>query len=174
MIIRKGTEKDLKTIAAIYDRIHTEEEAGRTHIGWVRAIYPTPKTAAETLAAGTLFVGEENGKVVAAAKIDQEQMDSYAMASWQYPAEPEEILVLHTLVVDPLEKGQGYGTQFVRFYEEYALQKGCPYLRMDTNQRNTPARTLYNKLGYAEVGIVPCTFNGIEGVQLVCLEKKLK
>ena len=36
-------------------------------------------------------------------------------------------------------------------------------------------RTLkfYQKLGYTEIGIVPCVFNGIDGVQLVLLEKKL-
>ena len=45
---------------------------------------------------------------------------------------------------------------------------------MDTNARNRAARALYKKLGYEEVSIVPCTFNGIAGVQLVCLEKKLE
>lgn len=36
---------------------------------------------------------------------------------------------------------------------------------------NTGARKLYKKLGYTEADIVSCVFNGIEGVQLVCLEK---
>ena len=35
------------------------------------------------------------------------------------------------------------------------------------------ARAMYQKLGYEERGIVPCVFNGIPGVQLVCLEKYL-
>ena len=59
------------------------------------------------------------------------------------------------------------------FYEEYARENGCPYLRMDTNARNLAARRLYAYLGYWEAGIVPCVFNGIQDVQLVCLEKKL-
>lgn len=58
-------------------------------------------------------------------------------------------------------------------YEQYALDHGCPCLRMDTNARNTAARKLYARLGYWEAGIVPCNFNGIPGVQLVCLEKVL-
>ena len=45
---------------------------------------------------------------------------------------------------------------------------------MDTNARNTPARALYAKLGYAEVGVVEGVFNGIPGVRLVCLEKGLE
>ena len=69
--------------------------------------------------------------------------------------------------------GRGYGTQFVRFYEQYAREHGCPELRIDTNAKNANARRLYAYLGYREAGIVPCTFNGIDGVALVCLEKWL-
>ena len=82
-------------------------------------------------------------------------------------------MVLHTLVVSPTIENRGYGRAFVSFYEDFARKHGCSYLRMDTNQKNTRARQFYKKLGYREVGIVPCTFNGIIGVQLVCLEKKL-
>ena len=44
---------------------------------------------------------------------------------------------------------------------------------MDTNAKNAAARRLYSRLGYREAGIVPCVFNGIPDVRLVCLEKKL-
>ena len=42
----------------------------------------------------------------------------------------------------------------VDFYECYAMEHGCRYLRMDTNEKNTVARTLYKKLGYEEMEIV--------------------
>ena len=44
---------------------------------------------------------------------------------------------------------------------------------MDTNAKNRKARAMYKKLGYEEIDIVPCVFNGIPDVQLVCLEKVL-
>ena len=44
---------------------------------------------------------------------------------------------------------------------------------MDTNAVNTAARKLYHSLGYREAATLPCVFNGIAGVQLVCLEKHL-
>lgn len=44
---------------------------------------------------------------------------------------------------------------------------------MDTNQINAPARALYKRLGYREAGIVPCDFNGLGQIRLVCLEKLL-
>ena len=137
-MFRQATLSDLEQIAAIYDHIHTEEEAGRATVGWVRGVYPTRQTALDAIQAGDMFVAEENGRLV-----------------------------------DPQAKGRGYGSRFVDFYESYALEHGCRYLRMDTNERNASARALYRNLGYREVSIVPCAFNGIPGVQLVCLEKTL-
>lgn len=172
-MIRKATPQDIPAIGEIYRRIHDREEQGLTTIGWIREIYPTEETARAAYEKDELFVMEEEGKIIAAAKINREQDPAYTLAAWEHPAADEEVMVLHTLVVDPEISGKGYGTKFVTFYEEYALQNGCPFLRMDTNARNTAARALYKKLGYKEVGIVPCQFNGIPGVNLVCLEKKL-
>lgn len=172
-MIRKATPQDIPAVGKIYSRIHDREEQGLTTIGWIREIYPTEATAQASLEKDELFIMEEEGIIVAAAKINQEQDPAYALANWAFPAEDQEIMVLHTLVVDPEVSGKGYGTKFVAFYEQYALEQGCPYLRMDTNERNKAARALYQKLGYTEVGIVPCQFNGIPGVNLVCLEKKL-
>ena len=63
---------------------------------------------------------------------------------------------------------------FIRFYEDYALQHGCTELRIDTNERNMAARAMYSKYGYQEIDIVPTTFNGIAGVNLVLLEKQIQ
>ena len=120
-----------------------------------------------------MYVLEEEGRILAAAKINQKQEDSYAKGAWTRPAKDSEVMVLHTLVVDPGEAGRGIGTRFVAFYEDMAARSGCFALRMDTNARNAAARALYRKLGYAEVSIVPCVFNGIAGVNLVLLEKVL-
>lgn len=175
MVVRKGTLADIPQVAAIYDRVLSEEENGRITTGWIRGVYPTERTALDALDAGTLFVLERDGAIAAAAKIDQNQVPVYADAQWMEPdAPPERVMVLHTLVVDPLQAGRGCGTEFVRFYERYAFDRGCPFLRMDTNARNVTARRLYARLGYREAGIVPCVFNGIPDVQLVCLEKTLK
>lgn len=106
-----------------------------------------------------------------AAIINQIQVKEYKNASWKNKTDDNEIMVLHALAVDPLEKGKGCGRAFVAFYEDYAKQHGCIALRMDTNVLNTRARNLYQRLGYEEIGIVESNFNGIPNVRLVCLEK---
>ena len=88
-------------------------------------------------------------------------------------AADDEVCVFHTLVISPRAAGKGYGTAFMRFYEEYATAHGCTELRIDTNARNERARAIYRKLGYQEIATVPTVFNGIEGVRLVLLEKTL-
>lgn len=172
-MFRKAALEDLDRIAEIYDEIHTEEEAGRSSVGWIRKIYPTRKTAEDSIKKGDMFVEESEGLIVAAAKINQEQVPEYKNAGWNFDVPDDQVMVLHTLVVSPHTKKNGFGTKFVEFYEQYALEHGCRYLRMDTNERNSIARALYKKLGYEEVSVVPCVFNGIPDVRLVCLEKKI-
>ena len=160
-------------VAAIYDAIHTLEEQGAVSIGWDRAIYPTAETARAAIGRGDLFVDDEDGSIVASAIINRIQPDGYDRVAWTIDAPPEEVLVLHTLVVDPACGHRGHGRAFVAFYEDMARALGCRALRMDANARNLRARAIYARLGYSEAGIVPTTFNGIPGVQLVCLEKVL-
>ena len=174
MEIRKAKKSDIDSIEKIYEKIHDSEEKGLVTIGWIRTVYPTRKTAEDALDRNDLFVMVDEGRVVAAAIINQAQVKEYKYAAWKHEAEEKEVMVLHTLVVDPFEKNRGYGSAFVAFYEEFAKQHGCTALRMDTNARNLRARNLYQHLGYEEVGIVECTFNGIPHVQLVCLEKYLR
>ena len=172
-IIRPAAAHDLARIEEIYDAIHTAEEAGNVSIGWVRGVYPTRATAQAALDAGELFVLESDGTVYAAGRINSEQVPVYAEVPWAHDAAPEQVLVLHTLVSDPLVAGHGCGTEFVAFYEQYAREHGCTWLRIDTNARTVSARRLYARLGYREVDIVPGEFNGIPDVQLVCMEKRV-
>ncbi len=170
---RKAQKTDIERIWEIYLENHIEEEEGGAVIGWNRNIYPVKATAEEALLRDELFVLEDESGVMGTAIINQEQVDVYENGNWQYDAPATEIMVLHTLVISTKAAGRGYAQQFVGFYEQYAKEQGCPYLRMDTNERNLRARALYAKLGYQEIGIVPCTFHSMTGINMVLLEKKL-
>lgn len=171
--IRKAAEADIPAIAAIYDAVLKEEEQGRYTIGWIRGVYPTEKTAQIAVSCGDMFVLESAERVIASARINHEQMPAYAAVQWSSDVPDEQVMVMHTLTVDPAMNGRGAGVAFLRFYEEYALQNGSHVLRIDTNERNRNARRKYAQAGYTERGIIPCEFNGIPDVQLVCMEKVL-
>lgn len=169
--IRKAEEKDIDAVEKLYDEIHTAEEENKQKIGWIRGIYPVRATAEAALKRGDLFVLENEGEICGSGIINNMQVDSYSKGNWQHKASDEQVCVLHTLVISPSSAGKGYGRKFLDFYEKYALEHGCPELRIDTNAKNAVARAMYKKLGYAEVGIVPTDFNGIPGINLVLLEK---
>ncbi|WWR16523.1 GNAT family N-acetyltransferase [Lachnospiraceae bacterium JLR.KK008] len=171
--IRKATRADVDGVAAIYEKIIAEEENGRASVGWKRGIYPQRATAQAAIERGDLFVEESNGSIVGTAVLNKTQVDIYEKARWQYNVPAEQVMVMHTLAIDPDVKGCGLGRAFAEFYETYALQNGCHYLRIDTNERNGSARRFYKKSGYQEIDILPCTFNGMEKVRLVLLEKRV-
>jgi len=173
MTFRKADKSDILRISEIYSAVIDADTEPGSRIGWIKGVYPVAATAKAALLREDLFVCEREGRVIAAAIINKIQVDVYADCNWEYEASPEEVLILHTLVVDPDEYKKGVGSAFVACYEKMARDMGCTVLRMDTNERNNKARRLYKRLGYREAGIVPCVFNGIPDVMLVCLEKKL-
>lgn len=173
-MIRKATPADIPAIADLYEEIHSREEAGETTTGWLRDVYPVRGTAESAVARGDMFVQEDkDGRIVGTGIINQIQVDVYAKGNWKYPAPDREVMVLHTLIVSRKTGERGLGVAFLKFYENYAREQGCPYLRLDTNARNEAARDFYRKHGYREIGTVPTVFNGIPGVDLVLIEKKL-
>lgn len=171
IVFRKAIRKDIEPITSIYEEVHEEIENGKIWIGWIKGVYPTRDTVVAAIERDDLFVMEEEEKIVGVGIINQQQMDVYKETHWRYHAPDNEVMVLHTLAISPKIARKGYGSRFVELYESYAKEQGCEILRMDTNERNTNARALYKKLGYDEVEMIPCTFNGIEGFHLVMLEK---
>ena len=173
MIIRKAAASDIDGVERLYDDIHTAEENGKQTIGWIRGVYPVRETAEKALERNDLFVLEDEGEIRGTGIINNVQVDCYSDGHWQHDALDNRVCVLHTLVISPASARKGYGKAFLKYYEDYAMQHGCPELRIDTNARNAVARAMYKRHGYSEIGIVPTCFNGIEGVQLVLLEKWL-
>ena len=106
-MIRKAREEDIPQGAEIYGRILETEITGRAFTGWQPGVYPTARTAREALEQDELYVMEESGSVAAAARINRAQVDVYAQCPWQYEAPAEQVMVLHTLVVDPRTAGAG-------------------------------------------------------------------
>lgn len=172
-MIRKAMPDDLDAVAEIYHHIHIQERLNNICVGWIPDVYPTRATAEKALERGGLFVYQENDKILAAAIINREQVAVYADCDWNYEASADEIMVIHTLVVEPAAGKKGIGKQFIAFYEAYARKEKCKVLRLDTNAKNAVARRFYANLGYREAGIRLCEFNGIPDVHLVLLEKAL-
>lgn len=147
-VIRRACEADLDQVEAGYEELLTYEEEHGAWTAWKRGVYPTRKTAAAALAAGTLYVAEKAGEILASVIVNQVQPEEYETVPWKYPAKPEEVLVIHLLCVHPSKSGQGLGKRIVQFVLDEAKRTGCLAVRLDTGAQNRPAAGLYTRMGF--------------------------
>ena len=171
-MIRKAERRDIPSVAALYDAVlDAETAAGRSFSNWKKGEYPTESTASVAVEAGTLYVGEENGKLWGAVILNDCQLPEYDRVSWTIPA--ARVGVIHTLCIDPEETGKGYARALVAFCEERCRQAGLSVMRLDTWEGNLPAHRLYEGMGYRVCGAVETFFQGVIPETLHCLEKRL-
>ena len=139
-MIRLATEQDLPLVGSIYEEILAEEEKRpASFTNWQRGKYPTVEHARAALEAGTLYVAEEDGEVYGCVNLNGEQLAEYAALNWSVPADPEDVMVIHTLCISPRWAGRGKAREFVAFCEEEARRKGKKVMRLDTYEGNLPA-----------------------------------
>lgn len=171
MLFRPALPTDLDPIEAHYTELLTHEaETGRSTTNWSLGVYPTRQTAAAALAAGTLWVLEGQGQVLASVILNHHQDDFYSQIAWQYPAPPQKVLVVHTLCIPPSLAGQGLGRECVARIKEQAAAMGCTVIRLDTWAGNTPAAALYQKNGFSLCGRANVLFQGKIPEELIFLE----
>ena len=57
--------------------------------------------------------------------------------------------------IDPKERGMGYGKQLLNFTVDRAQMYGYEYLKIYTDQAESPeAQSLYKKVGFEDVGVI--------------------
>ena len=173
MSIRPAVAADLDGITAIYDAILDREEAGPAYTNWQRGKYPTADTARQALEARTLYVGEEDGFLWGVVNLNGIQLPEYDAILWTFPAERNQVAVIHTLCIHPVRAGRGLARRMVAFCEEETRRQGKAVMRLDTWEGNLPANRMYPVLGYRYAGAAEFFFQGFIREILNCYEKKL-
>jgi acetyltransferase len=84
------------------------------------------------------------------------QLDTDTMPNGSHRAEVQKVCVLRTA------RGQGIGRQLMLAIEDVARAKGRSLLLLDTRQGDV-AESLYRKLGYIEVGVIPAFARSANG-----------
>ena len=159
-MIRKATKADIESISALYEKAINYEDTHIKYTSWQKGIYPTSDTARAGVEKDSLFVLEENGRVVAAVILNHKQPPEYRNATWSVSPSYKEILVIHTLCVDPEYSGSGIGTLLVTFIKQYAAELNCLTVRLNTTSRNEPAKHLYEKNGFRIADTKKILLNG--------------
>ncbi|WP_273523134.1 GNAT family N-acetyltransferase [Mailhella massiliensis] len=173
-MIRRAAEHDIDVVEKHYTELLTFEREHGSTTNWELGVYPTRSVAEKGVADGTLYVLEENGEVCASMLLNHVQLDVYASIDWRYPAEPDKVLVIHTLCVPPSQAGKGAGSRMVRFALDEAARRGCDVIRLDTWEHNEPAARLYRRLGFRDAGKASTLFEGLIAENLIFLEKRVE
>jgi ribosomal protein S18 acetylase RimI-like enzyme len=98
-----------------------------------------------------LIARSADGSVVGTA-----QLDTDTMPNGSHRAEVQKVCVLRTA------RGQGIGRQLMLAIEDAARARGRTLLLLDTRQGDV-AESLYRKLGYIEVGVIPAFARSANG-----------
>ena len=172
-MIRKAVKDDLNAVEQSYIELLTHEKEHGGTSNWMLGVYPTRETAARACENDTLYVLQEDDEICASVILNQNQAEVYGQILWEFAAEAEEVLVIHTLCIPPAKAGRGYGKRMVQFAVEAAREKGCKVIRLDTFAGNDPAAALYQKLGFRYAGKVATLHEGVIPEELIFFEKEV-
>lgn len=140
--------ENYEAVKSFYYKLIDDMEGSRYHSKWRKGVYPEDEFLKESVEKGNLYVGLEDGAIVAAMIINHECNDGYKDVQWPTQAEPEEISVIHTLGVSPACGNRGLGKELVREAIRICRDNGQKILRLDVLDGNLPAEKLYKSCGF--------------------------
>ena len=130
---------------------------------WHTENHPTPEEVARWVEAGELYLAlDEDGETAGVTVLNHDAVDAYHEAAWTVEAEPHEVLVVHALGVVPERLGTGVSQFLVDASLQVAREQGCKAVRLDTYVENTPARKLYERHGFIDLGCHNVVYEGTD------------
>lgn len=151
--VRQAVQGDMPAILALYDGVieRFQAQTGSKERGWRKGVYPVEADFQRAIGAGTLYLGELEGRLAAGMVLTRGTDKSYGDAPWRVDAADSETAVIHTLGVSPELSGQGVGLHMMRAAAELAREKGWKALRLDVLESNVPAQRFYERAGFVYI-----------------------
>ncbi len=115
-------------------------------------LYPTKEDFCNDIDKEQLYVGLVNGQIVVVYTLNQECDKEYETGKWKYTGEL--FCIVHRLCVNPLFQNKGIAKSTLLHIETQLKKFGIHIIRLDVFHNNPFAISLYNSLGYSEVGCV--------------------
>ena len=165
-MIRKAIQTDIDAVATLYNEAIDYEDTHQKYTSWKKGIYPTADTARLGVKNGSLYVFEEDNKILASVILDNKQPPEYKKASWITRADSGQVMVIHTLCVSPEKARVGIGSAVLDFAKKLAKETDCITIRLNTTATNTHAKYFYEKNGFIVASSQKILLNG----QIACDE----
>lgn len=154
MEVRKGEEKDIDAVAALYEELTEYLESHINYPGWRRGIYPAREDAVQGISEGNLFVAEEGGRIVGTVILRHTPEEAYRSVDWHCDLDEDSVLVVYTFAVHPEFLHQGIGRKMMKFIIDYAECTHMKAVRLDVYEKNVPAIRLYEESEFQYIDTV--------------------
>ncbi len=115
--------------------------------------YPNEDTIAQDIEKKQGFVIVQNEQVVAYCALIPNDEPAYENIEGEWLTKGD-FLVVHRMGVSSSASGKGFGKMLLLFTQKYALEKGIPSIKVDTNFDNLAMLSILEKLGYTYCGEV--------------------
>ncbi len=154
MKIEKGKECHIDEIEALYNNLNDYLSSTINYPGWIKHIYPIRQTAIQGIKESSLFIAKEGEIIVGSIILNHQPEEAYHQVEWLINADYKDILVIRTLVVHPSFLNKNIASYLMQYAKEYAIKNHLKSIRLDVSINNTPAISLYRKLGYQYIDTV--------------------
>ncbi|WP_347175554.1 GNAT family N-acetyltransferase [Polaribacter sp. SLMDC-22] len=108
--------------------------------------YPTISIIENDLKKDVLYTLKNNGKIIGAINISEEQETEYELIKWEF--DNSKVLVIHRLVIDPKYQKKGYAQKLMEFAENFAKENNYTSIRLDAYSQNIRVIEFYKKRNY--------------------------
>lgn len=152
--IRLGTQKDIDSIANLYDDINDYLDSTTNYPGWKKGIYPTRQDAIAGVEEEALYVAMIQDDIVGSFILRHKPEKAYMTATWQADLAYENVWVIYTFVVSPDYLQHGVGQKMLEYAVLHGRSKNIKALRLDVYEKNKPAISLYEKCGFQYIDTV--------------------
>lgn len=161
---RRAEPSDTAAAQEVYRRIVDYLAATVNYPGWYHDGHPTPGDVESWVDRGDLYlaVDKTSAAIAGAVVLDHRAPGAFADAAWAVDAASEEVLVVHALGVHPDFLRQGVARFLVDSLLDVARAQGCRAVRLDTYVENSPARELYSRYGFTNLGLHTVHYDGTD------------
>lgn len=173
MTIRQAVWEESETVLAFYRDTVDRTEGRADTFCWVYGLHPSDDLLAAYIKAGSLFLAEEDGKILGAGVLCKYQDPTYRGYDWSLPLKDDGVATVHLLCVSPDTTRQGVGRSLLMAFERVAEAWGKGAVRLDCLRRNKPARRFYESLGYRRAGMAWWFLCPLGWTDVILYEKNL-
>ena len=161
MIIREAKMEKLGEIMAFYEMMCRELASKDFLKKEYKGGFPSLEMVTQAIKREELFVGEEEGAIIAAYIMDHESNPEYNDAPWRTEAGKEQAVVLHALRVAPQYGGRGYAGMLIEHAAETARERGQRAIRLDCIEGNSVPHKMYLSHGFEYICTVEMYYEDI-------------